>query len=62
MVFLKEEDYYYASPLTIKDLKLYAEALEEADIDIGWVNKEQLMSEKIVIDRYMNSLIYQVHI
>ena len=62
MVFLKEEDYYYVSPLTIKDLKLYAEALEAMEIDIGWVNKEQLMSEKIVIDRYMNSLIYQVHI
>ena len=62
MVFLKEEDYYYVSPLTIKDLNLYAEALEAAGIDIGWVNKMQLVSEKIVIDRYENSLIYQVHI
>ena len=61
MVFLKEEGYYYVSPLTIKDLNLYAEALEALDIDIGWVNKKQLMSEKIVIDRYENSLIYQVH-
>ena len=62
MVFLKEEDYYYASPLTIKDLTLYFEALIAAEIDVSFVSKEQLLSSKIVIDRYENSLIYQVHL
>ena len=62
MVFLKEDDYYYASPLTIKDLTSYFEALVEAGIDVSFVNKEQLLSSKIVIDRYQNTLIYQVHI
>ena len=61
MVFLKEEDYYYASPLTIKDLTLYFEALVAAKIDVSFVSKEQLLSSKIVIDRYENSLVYQVH-
>ena len=61
MVFLKEEDYYHASPLTIKDLTLYFEALVAAEIDVSFVSKEQLLSSKIVIDRYENSLIYQVH-
>ena len=61
MVFLKEDNYYYASPLTIKDLTLYFEALVAAEIDVSFVSKEQLLSSKIVIDRYQNSLIYQVH-
>ena len=62
MVFLKEDDYYFVSPLTIKDLTSYFEALIAAEIDVSFVNKEQLLSSKIVINRHENTTIYKVHI
>ena len=60
MVFLNEDDFYYAAPVKYSDLTAYRDALLEAEVDIGWVNKNELVSNKITFTRQGKSLIYKV--
>ena len=60
MLFVDEGDFYYASPVRFSDLSAYRDALLEAGVDIGRMNKNELISNKITFTRLNKSLIYRV--
>ena len=60
MLFLDEDDFYYASPIKYSDLTAYCDVLLSSGVDVRRFDKNELICDKSTFARVENSLVYRV--